>query len=733
MVGLLSFAAPPSEPDGRVVLNLGALSPGTLVYNTIDMQKVASQIRLVISGVDYNSTTAPGLTNSAWPYLDSDGQPIAPLPVGTTSIRYGSFYLAPSNRQAAGSRVGVAMKATWDGAADSVAISSGTGFSAGANSATWTWADDSTNHNITFTGPDLNDPPRNLKVFVAANEALMNAGKIFDPIWLEQVKKGGHIFRFMDWMYTNGNVAVRRFSEIAPLTYYTWGQNLSPGIKCGYPLAAIAQLSAQARKHVWLTIPHVFGTYQVFPVTGVTSAANAVVSAPGHTFANGERVLLYVTNVTKSATVSVPSGGVVTWTAHGFSADQSFAFTGGTLPTGVDGSRNYFVLADGLTTDTFTFSATPGGAAVVTSGVTRTPTATAGVNHIEMEIQNVVDGVSFELIGPGSDSTPFPAYTSGGFVTSPFNLADITTEITLLAAYMRDNIGSPRETIFEFTNEPWNSGPSFGQYRWLQAQAYSDAAQAITDLRGRTERIYGYLSAHIMKTIGDVYGGNDRWKGVLNVQTADAASINAAVTGATAYMTQFSVAGTIGALFNSGYAAVTGYWSGTFSSANIATTDAWVATSKDRFTNGLEPTQYSYFISQATEEARNGAAFASTISIADLKNTIWPSIQTVATANGLGLIQYEGGAHDNLNATQYADAEFSEFWSAMRYDATYAALYGEMFQAFLDIGGVAPAKFVEAGGESPQFGSWGAMRWLGGGAANIDTNPVWNELEDFNA
>jgi hypothetical protein len=696
------------------------------------MQKVASQIRLVISGVDHNSTVAPGLTNSAWAYLDSDGQPVAPLPVGTTSIRYGSFYLFPTVQQAAGARAGLAMKATWDGSASSVSISSGTGFSAGANSATWTWASDTANINITFNTPTLADPPRNLKVFVAANEALLNAGEIFDPIWLEWVKKGGNTFRFMDWMSTNGNVAVRRYSEIAPASYYTWGQSLAPGIKCGYPLANIARLSTQARKHVWLTIPHVFGTYKVHPITGITSAANAVVSAPGHTFVNGDHVILYVTNVEKSATVSVPAGGVVTWTAHGFSADQSFAFTGGTLATGTEGSKNYFVLAAGLTTDTFTFAATPGGAAIVTSGTTRTPTATAGVNHIQMVVQNVVAGVSFELSGPGADSMPFPAYTSGGFVTSPYNLTDITTEITQLATYMRDNIGSPRETIFEFTNEPWNSGPSFGQYRWLQAQAYSTAAQAITNVPGRTERVYGYLSAHIMKTIGDVYGGNTRWKGALNVQTADAASINAAVAGATAYMTEFSVAGTIGALFNSGYAAVTGYWSGTFASANIATTDAWVATSIDRFNNELEPTQYSYFIEQATEEARNGAAFASTISIADLKNTVWPSIQTVATANGLGLIQYEGGAHDNLNATQLADSEFVDFWSTMRYDATYAALYSEMYQAFLDIGGVAPAKFVEALGESPAFGSWGAMRWLGGGVTTIDTNPVWNELEDFN-
>lgn len=250
---------------------------------------------------------------------------------------------------------------------------------------------------------------------------------------------------------------------------------------------------------------------------------------------------------------------------------------------------------------------------------------------------------------------------------------------------------------------------------------------------GRTERMYGYLSSHVMKTIGDVYGSQTNWKGVLNVQTADAASITAAVAGAAAYKTQFGIGGTIGALFNNGYAAVTGYWSGTFSSANITATNGWVTTSIDRFNNGLEPTQYTYFIEQATENARSGASFpATTISIADLKNTIWPAIKTVANANGLGIIQYEGGAHDNLNSTQAADSQFGDFWLTMRYDSVYAALYTEMFQAFLDGGGVAPSKFVEAQAPTVLFGSWGGMRWLGGGVTNIDANPVWNNVQGFN-
>jgi hypothetical protein len=717
-------------PQGRLVLNLGGLSVSNLVYPLIDIQKMANQIRLTISGVDYNSTTAPSGATSAWPYLDSDGQPVAPLPVGTTSIRYGSFYLAPSIIASGGTRAGIAMKATWDGSASSVSISSGTGFSAGANSATWTWTTDASNINITFNTPSLSDPPRNLKVFAAANESLLNAGEVFDPIWLEWAKKGGNTFRFMDWMSTNANVGVRRWSEIAPRTYYTLGQSLVPGIKGGFPPSLMTDLAAKANKNLWVTIPHVFGTYKVWPVTAVTSAANAVVTAPGHTFQDGDRVIMYLGNLQSSATVSFASDGTVTWTAHGLPADAPVYCNSPASP--LQGSLIYYVVGSSIAANTFKMSATPGGAAIVTAAKA-SDSCTSGVIYNEMTVSNTVGGTSFQLNGPGADSRPFSAYTSGAYVTSPYNLADITTEITTFATHFRDNVTAPRYTIFEKTNEPWNSGGSFGQYRWLQAQSFSTAAQAISGVPGRTERMYGYLSAHIMKTIGTVYGGNTRWKGVLNVQTADAASINAAVAGANAYKTQFGIGGSIGTLFNDGYAAVTGYWSGTFSSANVTATNGWLNTSIDRFNNALEPTQYTYFIRQATENARSSASFpATTVSIADLKNTIWPAIKTVANANGLGLIQYEAGAHDNLSATQYTDAQFADFWMTMRYDPVYAALYTEMFQAFLDIGGVAPSKFVEAAGQSPQFGSWGAMRWLGGGVTNIDTNPVWNAVQGFN-
>ena len=68
-------------------------------------------------------------------------------------------------------------------------------------------------------------------------------------------------------------------------------------------------------------------------------------------------------------TMTIATPGVVTWTSHGFSADQAVSFsTTGALPTGVTAGTIYYVISTGLTANTFRFSATVGGAAINTSG-----------------------------------------------------------------------------------------------------------------------------------------------------------------------------------------------------------------------------------------------------------------------------------------------------------------------------------------------------------------------------
>lgn len=73
--------------------------------------------------------------------------------------------------------------------------------------------------------------------------------------------------------------------------------------------------------------------------------------------------------VGRTATVSIATPAVVTLAGHGFLAGTPIVFsTTGALPTGITAGTTYYVIAAGLTTDTFEISATPGGAAINTSG-----------------------------------------------------------------------------------------------------------------------------------------------------------------------------------------------------------------------------------------------------------------------------------------------------------------------------------------------------------------------------
>ena len=84
-------------------------------------------------------------------------------------------------------------------------------------------------------------------------------------------------------------------------------------------------------------------------------------------------------SVVSTVTISNASPAVVTWNNHGLSAGASVVFsTTGTLPTGLTAGTTYYVVAAGLTANSFSVSASPGGAAVNTTGAgTGTHTATA--------------------------------------------------------------------------------------------------------------------------------------------------------------------------------------------------------------------------------------------------------------------------------------------------------------------------------------------------------------------
>jgi hypothetical protein len=80
--------------------------------------------------------------------------------------------------------------------------------------------------------------------------------------------------------------------------------------------------------------------------------------------------------IASTVTISIAAPGVVTWTGHGLSVNDTIRFTTtGALPTGLAINTTYYVKTV-LSANTFTVSASAGGAAITTSG-TQSGTQTA--------------------------------------------------------------------------------------------------------------------------------------------------------------------------------------------------------------------------------------------------------------------------------------------------------------------------------------------------------------------
>jgi hypothetical protein len=96
---------------------------------------------------------------------------------------------------------------------------------------------------------------------------------------------------------------------------------------------------------------------------------------------NSHRTFQSKLGVTSTVTITIASPAVVTMTGHGQVANTPWqASTTGTLPTGIVAGTVYYILAP--TANTFNLSATPGGAAINTTGTqSGTHTAKASLNY----------------------------------------------------------------------------------------------------------------------------------------------------------------------------------------------------------------------------------------------------------------------------------------------------------------------------------------------------------------
>jgi microcystin-dependent protein len=129
-----------------------------------------------------------------------------------------------------------------------------------------------------------------------------------------------------------------------------------------------------------------------------------------------------------TATMTIASPCVVTLPGHQLVEGDPIRFTTtGTLPTGIVAGTQYYVIAAGLTADTFRFSATVGGAAVNTSGTQ------SGVHTLYCAPWGLGDGETTfnlpnlagrELLGT---SPAYPLGSTGGSTTHTHGVGSLTT------------------------------------------------------------------------------------------------------------------------------------------------------------------------------------------------------------------------------------------------------------------------------------------------------------------
>lgn len=314
----------------------------------------------------------------------------------------------------------------------------------------------------------------------------------------------------------------------------------------------------------------------------------------------------------------------------------------------------------------------------------------------------------------GLDSTGFGAYNvASATLTSPIDLKSITPQVGPFAAHFRDNVAAPLVTYFELGNELWNW--IFSSPHWLAAQARGMFP------RDDNNAMAGYLSAHCMNVVRETYGLDNRrrWRGVLATQYINPYVTEQMIVGVNRYIKEHAASLTVADLFDD--IAVTGYWGGEdFTKDRKAEIFALMDESEGRGKSGQEPTQYSHFNRIINEKC-----------LAYVKGLMpyWQAQKRIADAQGLGLIQYEGGNHNDPKFSASLSAEelarFMSFYKNSNHTVEDAANYTEMFTSFEKMGGKYPAKFVELGAVS-RYGAWGGLRHLG------DSNPVWDAVVAFN-
>jgi hypothetical protein len=102
---------------------------------------------------------------------------------------------------------------------------------------------------ITVTDPaGTGDYIRAISVVRAEHAALLEAGALFDPVWLEVIRDAREV-RFMNWMETNGSLVVS-WEDRGQLEDAQWSGDSGP------PIEIMVRLANEAGVDPWFNMPH---------------------------------------------------------------------------------------------------------------------------------------------------------------------------------------------------------------------------------------------------------------------------------------------------------------------------------------------------------------------------------------------------------------------------------------------------------------------------------------------
>jgi hypothetical protein len=532
--------------------------------------------------------SAYGQGNSINQYFDANGD----LQANIADLSYVNriYYIQSLPFPAGYSRTGQALTLDWTGD-PTIACGHGGGTGAG-NSYSFNFGSDAnTDYIVCFYSNNTQraNPAKNLRLYLTANQTAINAGQIFEPVYVNMLKQGAGVLRFMDYFETN-NSPVLTYSTFATEAYRQWADSGIPGVAnapYGAPISIITKLANLTNKHPWINVPNRLGTPKFATIKSMTpsgspGATTVVTTTYAHNFVAGDVVIPYQVDGNgtgnsgwgQQSTVSINvSTGTVTWPGHAFVKGQNVWFSGGTLPS-VSGQsanisqRSFYITNPNTSAGTFQLAATPAAAQAgtvvsLTGTATGTITGVSGINRNAFVVgSNNLTANTLELTN--CDSSNFGATRpTQGSLTSPFSLTGMTTEVGNLATAIKSQLNNQLVPRFEFSNEMWN--PIFDAFAWNAAQAHSfvDGSGNPIFPQDDNNKLAGYLAAHVMKTVRDIYGGSSgrtNWRGNLATWWGVSGWTNNLVSGVSYYLANYAPASglVLTDLFND--VATTGYY-----------------------------------------------------------------------------------------------------------------------------------------------------------------------------